>query len=209
MNVTTSRRNTRGGSVLPLLALVLAAFILPPTASASFHLWEIRELYTNLDGSVQYIELFTTSSGQQSTNGISITVTEQSTSLTHVFTFPANTPSPTNNHALLIATSNLPSLGGPTPDFPLPANFLFSDASSIIFNGTVQGQINYTSLPTNGSSSLAIPSLTSQPNSPQNYAGTVGSVSVPEPASWSLLGMGGLGLGLFLRRRTGRPVLRM
>ena len=30
----------------------------------SFHLWEIREIYSSADGSVQFIELFTGAEGQ-------------------------------------------------------------------------------------------------------------------------------------------------
>ncbi len=177
-----------------------AALLLPNVVSASFHLWQIRELYTNLDGSVQFIEIFTGSSGQQFVGGQTIQVVQQGTGTTHTFTFPGNAGTPTNNHAVLIATASITGLGGPTPDFTLPAGFLFSDASTITMSGTVQGGVPYASLPTNGSQSLAIPGNTTQPNSPQNFAGTVGSV--PEPMTWGLIGVGGLGLSLILRRRS-------
>ena len=39
------------------------------------------------------------------------------------------------------------------------------------------------------------------PNTTQNFAGQVGVV-VPEPTTWALLGLGGIGLGLVLRRRS-------
>ncbi len=200
MNSRSRRLYARRARIF--LATVFAAVFLPSTAPAIFHNWQIRELYTNLDGSVQFIEIFTTSAGQQSTGGATIQVTEQATGMTHTFTFPTNTGTPTNNHAVLIATASVGTSGGPTPDFFLPVNFLFSDASSIIFNGTLQGTVSYTSLPTNGTQSLAIPSLTAQPNSPQNFAGNIGSV--PEPMTWGLVGAGGLAMCLLFRRRMGR-----
>ena len=182
-----------------LFTLAFAAVLLPAAAPAAFHAWQIRELYTNLNGSTQFIELFTPSGGQQFTFNQTIQVTEQATGITHTFTFPSNTPDPTDNHAILIGTSNISMMGGPVPDFILPANFLFSGASTMEFVGTLQGSFNYSGLPTDGTMSLEIPSETTQVNSPQNYAGMVGSV--PEPATWSLLGLSGLGFCFLLRRR--------
>lgn len=182
-----------------LFALAFATLFLPMTAPAAFHAWTIRELYTSLDGSVQFIELFTSSSGQQFTNSQVIQVTEQATGITHTFTFDSDTGVPTNGHALLIGTSNLSMFGGPTPDFFLPPGFLFSGASSMEFLGTTQGNFNYNSLPTDGTHSLLIPSQMTAINSPQNFAGMTGTV--PEPVTWSLLGLGGLGLALVFRRR--------
>lgn len=182
-----------------IFASVSAAMLLPTAAHAAFHAWQIRELYTNLDGSTQFIELFTTAGSQQFTNGQIIQVTEQATGTTHTFMFPSNTPDPTDNHAILIATSDFVSLGGPTPDFILPMEFLFSGASTMEFVGTIQGPFSYSGLPTDGINSLAIPGMTTQTNNPENYKGAMGSV--PEPAAWSMLAVGGLVLCFLLRRR--------
>lgn len=197
MNSPSLFRNARRARLF--LASAFAVLLLPTTAPAAFHGWQIRELYTNLDGSVQFIELFAPGDSNQFTTGQTIQVTEMATGMTHTFTFDMDTASPTGTHALLIATSNISMFGGPTPDFILPFDFLFSGASTINFLGTIQGAINYAGLPTDGTLSLAIPGLTTQVNSPQNYNGTIGSV--PEPVTWSLLGLGGLALCFVLRRR--------
>jgi hypothetical protein len=66
-----------------LLAVTAVAFYAPP-AGAAFHLWTISEVYSNSDGSVQFIELFTPSVGQTFTNGTQIK------SNGNTFTFPAS-----------------------------------------------------------------------------------------------------------------------
>ena len=38
-------------------ALALLAFIVAIPASAAFHLWTMNELYSNADGSVQFLEV--------------------------------------------------------------------------------------------------------------------------------------------------------
>ncbi len=42
------------------VALLLAASV----ASASFHLWTVEQLYSNTDGTVQFMVMTTTSSGE-------------------------------------------------------------------------------------------------------------------------------------------------
>jgi hypothetical protein len=69
----------------------------------TFHLYKINELYSNSDGSVQFIELTTTAEGQDLLAGHFISVTSGST--TNSFTFPTDLPSPnTANTTVLIAT---------------------------------------------------------------------------------------------------------
>ena len=40
---------------------------------ASFHLWDIVEIFSSADGTIQFIELSTTSSGEQGLGGQAIT----------------------------------------------------------------------------------------------------------------------------------------
>ena len=196
MNTKTSLRKTT--SLLPLAALGCATALLSQPAHAMFHLWTIRELYTNLDGTQQFIELFCPFGGQTAIGGMQIQVVEQATSTTHTFNIPSNLGSDTTNHAYLLSTSTLQAVGAPVPDAVIPGNFLFKGASTIAFFGSNGGP--YTALPTDGNLSRVFPGTTNQTNSPQNFAGATGQV-VPEPATWAMIGMGGAGLCVLLRRR--------
>ena len=197
MNTKTSLSKTTS-----LLALGCATALISQSAQAAFHLWTIRELYTNLDGTQQFIELFCPSAGQTLIGGQTIQVVEQATSTTHTFTIPANLGSDTTNHAYLLSTATLQAAGAPAPNAVIPNNFLFKGASTINFFGTPNAN-PYTALPTDGVTSRALPGGTNQVNSPQNFAGQTGQVVVPEPTTWAMIGMGGVGLCALLRRRQG------
>ena len=194
MNKKISLRKTTS-----LLALGCAAALLNQSAQAAFHLWTIRELYTNLDGTQQFIELFCPFAGQTVIGGQQIQITEQATSTVHTFVIPANLGSDTTNHAYLLSTSTLQAAGAPAPNAVIPANFLFKGASTIAFFGSNSGA--YTALPTDGLLSRSFSTGTNQTNSPQNFAGATGQVVVPEPTTWALLGMSGVGLCVLMRRR--------
>jgi MYXO-CTERM domain-containing protein len=184
------------GALAALIAL--AAWAVP--AQAAFHLWYIHEAYSNPSGSVQFIELFTASSDQEFTNGLTIT------SGSHTFTFPSNTPAPTDNHAVLIATAGFGSLpGGATPDFTIPSNFFNPASDTLSYAGGVDTK-SFTGSPFNGVSSLnyagAFSAATATTNSPRNYAGAGTSVNLvtPEPGV-ALLALTGLLAAPFRRRR--------
>src|SRR5450432_1874288 len=71
--------------VLRILAVFLA---FGGNAHASFHQWQITQLYSNADGTVQYVELMALNAGQQYLTGHTISVSQGST--THTYTFTRN-----------------------------------------------------------------------------------------------------------------------
>ena len=93
-----------------------ATLLWASSAQASFHLYDIREIYSNGDGSIQFVELFTANNGQQFLDGHTV-VASQSAS-TNTFTFVGSGPSPTGNRPLLLATSGFAAACGITPDHP-------------------------------------------------------------------------------------------
>ena len=192
---------------MKLLSILLAAFLLAGRAEASFHLFDIQEVFRNSDGSVLFIELFTASANQNFLTGHAVTfeinaVVQGTVNLSDL---PNVT---TANKSVLISTANLATLYGVTPDFVIPANFFSAGANNFLnFSGGTD-RVNLTLLPTNGSSSLngliADSGQTSASTSvntfatPTNFAGQ--TATIPEAgAAW--LGVFGAGLALLRRRR--------
>ena len=159
---------------LAISALVCVLWSSTTPANATFHLWEIKEVYSNADGSVQFIELFTPSNNQQSTFNTSITTIFN----TNTFIFPTNTPFPTANQRLLLATAGFESLpGGVTPDFNIPANFFNPAIDFIDYVGTLApGKVTLFNTPTDGLNSAFFPGNVAGTNSPTNFAGDVGKL---------------------------------
>jgi hypothetical protein len=144
------------------------------TASATFHLWRLNQIYSDASGTVQYVELATAASGQNFLSGHALTASQGMTS--HSFTFPTDLPGDTTNHTFLIATQGFASLGIVTPDYVVPNGFLFLSNATVDFAGV--DSVTYATLPTDGiqaidrSRNLVI-------NSPTNFAGATGSVTAP------------------------------
>jgi hypothetical protein len=168
-----------------LFGLILAS----TSAQATFHLWQITQVYSDPTGTVQFIDLFTDTNGQNFLSGHTITSDSNS------FTFPTDLPSGgTANHFFLIATPGYLTISGaPAPDYVLPSNNWFSLSSDTI-NYAGVNSLTFTpgQLPTDGVNSLNRifnpPTPTTffiARNSATNFAGDTGSV--PEPSVTALL----------------------
>ena len=153
-----------------LAALIVSVAALP--APAAFHLWQMNELYSNSSGTVQFLELTALASGQQFVAGHSVTVGSNQ------FTFPNNLPGDTTNRRMLIATQGFAALNIVTPDFVVPNNFFPVGGGTINFaeGADVWG---YPALP-GGTLSVTRNGSTAT-NSPTNFAGQTGTVTVTTP----------------------------
>jgi len=169
------------------LAACLAVVLLlaASAASASFHLWTVEQLYSNADGTVQFMVVTTTASGENFLAGQ--TVVTIGSGGPKSFTFPTNLPGDTAGKRLLIATTGFAALGVVTPDYTVPSGFLSLNSGQINWPG---GQMfSYSALPTDGVSALdKFGSVV--PNVATNYAGQTGSVQPtasisPQPGNWS------------------------
>jgi len=139
----------------------------------SFHRYDINELYSNANGTIQFIELSGCGcNGEDHWQGNSITVTQGATE--HSFTFPSNLPSTlTADTSVLIATQAFADLGIVTPDFIVPSGFLFIDGGILNYAGVEI--VAYTALPTDGTLAWNRDGSTGV-NSPTNFVGSTGTV---------------------------------
>jgi serralysin len=160
----------------------------------TFHLYDIDEIFSSADGTVQFIELSVDNhDGEGFWAGQFITVTENG--VTHSFQFPTDLPSETtSNTHVLIATQGFVNLGtGVTPNFIIPSGFLFTDGGSVSVNYAGKDSVTYSGdLPLDGSDSLNFTAGFIQTQgrtgtvgaaSPTNFAGATGTVSVPSSGS--------------------------
>jgi serralysin len=150
----------------------------------TFHLYDIDEIYSSADGTVQFIELSVGNSfGESFWQGQKITVTQGA--VTHTFTFPADLPSSsTNNTHVLIATQGFADLGIVTPNYIVPNGFLFTSGDAVTVNYASQDRVAYTGIPTDGhsltftagGSQVQGRTGTSDTPSPTNFAGVTGQL---------------------------------
>jgi len=168
------------GILRALLCILTAAVAVP--VGASFHTFQINEIYSNTDGSIQYVELKEGfgANGQQFLAGHSIAASQGAS--THTFVFPADLPSAiTANKSFLIATPGFAALGIVAPDYIMPAGFLFVGGGTVDYAGV--DILTSGTLPTDGVTSLNRDGTTGV-NSPRNFAGQTGSIPLaPIPPS--------------------------
>jgi hypothetical protein len=169
-----------------LLAVFVLLFV-PLSASARFHLWQITEVYSNANGSVQFVEA-------EVVNPIdneNLTATKHLTSSGTDYTIPTDLPTTTVTHYLLFATPAFASQPGCTnvvPDFTLAGPNFMSTVGADLINFANVNSFSYTGgeLPTDGVKSLNEPFnsnvRTTADNSPTNYAGN--TCTLPEPSAW-------------------------
>ena len=174
----------------------------------SFHLYDIDEIFSNADGTIQFIELSQPGTGQA---GESFWTGQHLTVGANDFIFPIDLPSTaTQNTHVLIATSGFAAVAGVTPNYIIPNGFL---PTSGTLNYAGFDSVTYTNLPTDGHTSLNIDinsahAQSTGDNSPTNFAGSSGHVDLapntpPEVASPLLDKVAGAGQAFSYRFAAG------
>jgi hypothetical protein len=165
----------------PALALWAAS------AAAEFHTYQIEEIFSNADGTVQYVVMHE-SQGMSAENfwmGNALTSTHLGTTQTYVFR--NNLPGVmcgyygcggggTANTRVLIASQGFAALHLVTPDFIMPNGFIATDGATLNYAGV--DIIAVPSLPTDGVHAVDVRSGAVVPNVATNFAGQSASVAL-------------------------------
>ena len=175
-----------------LLVLFLSTSLgAAPTAPGS-HLWDLNEVFSNSDGTIQFIEIYQPTSACCENNLGAKWIESASTG--GLFTFPAGIVGNTGFKHILIGTAGFAALpGAPTPDFVLPDNFLGLSGDTITFYFYDEWVYATGELPLDGVNSLQVNLgsglLETGINSPTNFNDDTGSVDAgggpPAPVSVS------------------------
>jgi hypothetical protein len=170
------------------------------TAWASYHTFQIDEIFTNADGTIQYVVLHEAfgMDGQNMLLGHTLTATQGTTTKTYNFqndlpggscSYYGCTPSPTAHQRVLIASQSFAALGLVNADYVIPDGFI--PLSNGTLNYAQVDQMSYTTLPTDGVSALMRSGATG-PNVATNFAGGSASVAVAAAVDLNQHGLTGL-----------------
>ncbi len=155
------------------------SFLVATGAAAGIHTWDVNEVFSNADGSIQYVELWESGGGAGEINVGNGSISSD----TQTFSFgQGQVAAPTTNKFYLVATQGFADLpGAPTPDAIISAGkvpFFATGGDTVAFGGF--DSWTFGAVPTNGTDALNRSSGTVA-NSPTNYAGTTGSVDASPP----------------------------
>ena len=184
-----------------VLGLVLGGVVLllgKPSLAGS-HTWDVNELFSNPDGTIQFVELWEANGtpGETGINGHTMSSDAES------FIINGTVPTaPTTNKFYLLATQAFADLpGAPVPDMIIPAGsvpFFNVNGDSVSYEPWDTMTFGPGDLPTDGIMSLNF-DLTTGVNSPTNYNGDTGSVDasppgpvVPAVSTWGVILLVGL-----------------
>jgi hypothetical protein len=181
------------------LALAFSAALWAAAAFAEFHTYQIEEIFSNADGTIQYVVMHESEgmSGEYFWAGNRFTSSHAAQ--TKTFTFPSNlpvgmscnpyggcanaVPMSTANTRVLIATQGFADLQLVTPDFVIPNGFLSTDGGTVNYAGV--DQVSYGALPTDGATALSRTGAMI-PNVATNFFGQTGST---QPAAINYQGL--------------------
>lgn len=170
-------------------ALALALSWAPTIASASFHTYQIHQIFSNADGTIQFVVLHEVAGERDEhfLEGHTLTSTQGGTTQTYAFNkdLPGASMGGYGGSAtstaftyVLIATPGFVQLGIVTPDYVIPNGFLPLTNGTVNYAGV--DQVSYMALPTDGTNAINRNGASVQ-NVAINFTGDGGSVAAAPP----------------------------
>ena len=168
----------------PLLRSILASCVLgmiPCAATAGIHTWDVSEVFSNADGTVQFVELMEANGGNNEGNVGNGSITSN----TQSFSWTNGAVSNTANRFYLLATQGFADLpGAPPPDAIIPAGSVpFFDVTGDSVDFVIYDTCTFGPIPTDGIDSFDCVTSTTGVATPTNYAGCTNTLL---PASITL-----------------------
>ncbi len=167
-------------SIVSTFAVVFFSVLAQP-ANAAFHLWRIDQVYSNADGSVQYVVMHESSGSDfESFWRGNFLQTTSAAGTVQRFQFQSDLPSTnTASRMVLIATSGFAALNLVTPDYTVPNGFIPTGGGTLDYaSGTdrialpVLPSDGVTAIDRNGHDVAAVPA---------NFAGAAAALNMPPP----------------------------
>ena len=182
--------------------VVLGALVCAFPAQAGHHQWIISEIYSNADGTIQFVELLGTADNEQGIGPFSVTTLGPEGSVASSASLTPNLPSTATDGAyLLIGTAGYATIaaaqGAPAPDRTLPINnFLELTGDRVRYAGIGATDRAYGAggIPTDGIDSNDYENPSGTVNTPENFAGATGSINASVAAVPMLSRLGIVGL---------------
>lgn len=160
------------------IAVFMAVLAAALPARATFHLWSISEIFSNADGSVQFIDFSTAAGGQEFLGGHTLTASG-GPNPRRSFTFPTDLPGDTAGHHFLVGTAGFAALQIVAPDYVVPNGFLFPGGGTLVF-GEGADSWAYPAMPTDGQHSLNRSGSTAIASA-QDFSGVTATVALAPP----------------------------
>ena len=161
-------------------------------ASAASHLWRFSEFYSSPDRSIQFIEMQEIGGSDSETNISGHWFATDGYNQGHSQLLGSDLPFGTANKKVLVGTQSYAALPGvPAPDYVVPDGILDPAGDTVVWWFYQTIVIPPNKMPSDGVRSLRVvnPATPGNPpvyaigvNTPTNFAGQTGSVSIAVPA---------------------------
>ena len=136
--------------LIPCLLATWLAVTGAPAAATSF---AIEQIYSNADGTVQFVVLHETLGLPNDNLWGGRTLTSTHAGSTRTFTFPADlSGTATAGKRVLVGSQGLATLGLVAPDYVMPDGFLATDGATLAYAGV--DLVTYVALPANGADAI-------------------------------------------------------